>query len=203
MKIEQVKKEGHISSLFSFFGMGLMFALFALPHSQYELLSDMTKISKDTGNSDLRIAIPAFFTIFVILFSVVVALLGLVSLIVDTIYTLHSVMMFTIPLAILQLISEAGYFFSALGLDINGEKLIKPFNIVTFIIDILIVVTILVTYILFVRIPYLKFKVRLMTTTVEENKKEESLNALNQLKENGYLNEDQIKDIKDKINKEQ
>ena len=171
----QLEKKNFIPVFIALGSTLLLFLFMLLPHSQYSLLGEMTALNTNidqNGNLlplNLNTVLPAIFTLFVILISSVVFIIALLSLFMDRLYNYHFVTKILWIMYLLDVILESLYFFTGLnGVFDNGEKVIEPFNIITFIFCLLSFLAYAITYHFYIERLYKKVKNTINKTPIDE-----------------------------------
>lgn len=154
MDIDQLKKQNYIPNIISTVFSLMMFGLLALPHSQYDILSEMTFLNNGDSFS-LFTVLPAIFTIFVILFSCVVFLSSLLSLFMTRFYNYHFVSKIILICCVVSVALELLYFFFGLkGTFDDGSKVIGAGNIVTVCLNGLFLFSYLFSFVKYISHPF-------------------------------------------------
>lgn len=169
----QLKKENFIPIYIALGFSVLMLIFMAIPHSQYNLLGEMTALNNNVdANGELLplnifTVIPSIATLFTIIFLAVIFLLSIVSLFFDRLYNFHFIATIIFIFFFLAVISENLYFiFGLQGQFDNGEKVIAPFNYVTPILTNLAFIGFVFTYFKFIQQKYIKIKHEMNTSFI-------------------------------------
>lgn len=175
MNLDQLKKQNYIPNIIALIFSGMMFALMALPHSQYDLLSSMTLLNQgETLN--LFITIPAILTIFVILLYCIVFLMSLLSLFMERFYNYHFISIVNSFVILCCVLTQSGYFIvNIIGYFQKKADILSFGNVITIILNVLFLVSYIYTYKRFISQPFkeLMEKAKEMKEDCKEETKKE------------------------------
>lgn len=155
--MDQITQKNKIPVYISLVFSALIIALMALPHSQYNLLSEMNQIGPD-ASVEWGVVLPAMATIFTILLLVATFLLASVSYLSMKLYNFHFLGICLAILVLLESVAESLYFFLGLGHQSQGTDIIQTSNIIVYILNVAFLISYFVTFFLFIDRPFQQLK---------------------------------------------
>lgn len=155
----QIEKKQYIPSLLALVFSAAFFLLMMVPHSQYDLLDEMSKLAGEGENLNMLVVVPAIMTVFVIIFYCFVCALSLLSLFMNYFYNFHFVSKGIVVTSTISFLLQSVYFFVGInGVLENGEKIISIGNIFIYILNCIFIIALFVLHHHYVELPYLKIK---------------------------------------------
>ncbi len=142
------KKKNKLPAVLALICSLLRFALFALPHSQYDRLSSRTPL-KEAQNGELvnwSITIPGLLSILAILMDSVVLVVSLSSLFLSQPYSHRRWNIFLLVFFVRELACETGIIASSCTLVVDSVSFIQWGNYLTFAVNILFFVAICILF---------------------------------------------------------
>jgi hypothetical protein len=158
--MNQIEKKQYIPNVLALFFSVAMFLFMMIPHSQYELLNEMSQIELPTNNANaLCVVVSAVMTVFVIIFLVFVAAMSLLSLFTSFLYNFHFVSFCLMITCILTAVLQSVYFFVGLhGILSTGEAIVGPGNYVIYAFCLACVIAYIYLYFRLIDKPYKEIK---------------------------------------------
>lgn len=166
--MNQLNKKNYIPSIIALVYSISYFLLMILPHNQYNILSEMTTLNDSVSESgeivlNLFVILPAIFTIFVILFLVIVVVFCSLSMFMDNFFNFHFLNKFICVFFTSAFLCDALYFFIGFnGVFDNGDKLISWGNYISFISFLICLIFYIYHYIQDVEKPFKEIKRQVM-----------------------------------------
>lgn len=170
--MDQITAKNKIPVYIALLCSALLLGLMALPHSQYQLLSEMSKI-KAGSMVNWDVTIPALSTIFVILLLVAIFLLASVSYLSMRLYNFHFLGASLMTMSVLEAIAESVYFITGFGKKAGDVPLIQISNIIVYLLNMFFAISMIFAFFRYIDAPYQKLKREL---DVEMPKQAEWLN---------------------------
>lgn len=170
--MDQITAKNKIPVYIALLCSALLLGLMALPHSQYQLLSEMSKI-KAGSMVNWDVTIPALSTIFVILLLVAIFLLASVSYLSMRLYNFHFLGASLMIMSVLEAIAESVYFITGFGKKSGDVPLIQISNIIVYLLNMFFAIGMIFAFFRYIDAPYQKLKREL---DVEMPKQAEWLN---------------------------
>lgn len=170
--MDQITAKNKIPVYIALLCSALLLGLMALPHSQYQLLSEMSKI-KAGSMVNWDVTIPALSTIFVILLLVAIFLLASVSYLSMRLYNFHFLGASLMTMSVLEAIAESVYFITGFGKKAGDVPLIQISNTIVYLLNMFFAISMIFAFFRYIDAPYQKLKREL---DVEMPKQAEWLN---------------------------
>ena len=135
----------------------LLLGLFAIPHSQYALLGEMTALNSNITETGEPIALnwgtilPAIFTMFAFILLIVQFCFGVLSIFMYRLFTFRLVTLVSLISFSVELVLEVLYF--AIGFNgkfNNGDSVLDWGNTITLIVNIVGYLSYIITYFIFI-----------------------------------------------------
>lgn len=155
----QIEKIQYLPSLLALVFSGAFFFLMMIPHSQYELLNEMSTLAGSAETLNALVIVPAIMTVFVIIFNCFVCALALLSLFMSFFYNFHFVSNGILVTSTISFLLQSVYFFVGInGVLANGERIISIGNIIIYVLYFIFMVALFVLHHKLISVPYHEIK---------------------------------------------
>lgn len=214
----QIEKKQYLPNIVSLIFSASLFLLMMLPHSQYELLNELSTQAGSAETLNMYVVLPAILTIFIIIVYCFVCMMSLLSLFMSYFYNFHFVSKGILFTSTIAFVLQSVYFFVGLnGVLENGERIISVGNIIVYILSLIFIVFFYYLYHIYIEIPYKRIKLEARKHVhefkndtpiyqeekpIKENKNDLEMTVLNMLQK-GKITADEARKMLEEIHEEE